>query len=77
MLRGLRAFHGNVLLIDSGNDLTAKEFLDMAQASPAWRRLLAAPQVQRRTLAGADHTFSRRAWRDQVADWTADWVRAW
>ncbi|GGZ08924.1 hydrolase 1, exosortase A system-associated [Pseudoduganella plicata] len=77
MLRGMRAFGGNVLLIDSGNDLTAREFLDMAGASPAWRRLLAAPQVQRRTLAEADHTFSRRAWRDQVADWTADWVRAW
>jgi len=77
MLAGMRAFHGNVLLIDSENDLTAKEFLDMAQASPAWRRLLAAPQVQRRTLPGADHTFSRRAWRDQVADWTAEWVRAW
>ena len=26
---------------------------------------------------GADHTFSRREWRDQVANWTTDWVRSW
>lgn len=77
MLQGMHAFGGNVLLIVSENDLTAKEFLDMAQASSSWRRALASPQVRRHTLAGADHTFSRKAWRDQVADWTADWVRAW
>ncbi len=77
MLDGMRAFDGKVLLIVSGNDLTAKEFLDMANGSAPWRRLLAAPRVQRHTLAAADHTFSRREWRDQVADWTADWVRAW
>ena len=28
-------------------------------------------------IAGADHTFSRRVWRDQVASWTAAWVRSW
>ncbi|GGC17141.1 hydrolase 1, exosortase A system-associated [Pseudoduganella buxea] len=77
MLDGMRAFDGKVLLIVSGNDLTAKEFLDMANGSAPWRRLLAAPRVQRHTLVAADHTFSRREWRDQVADWTADWVRAW
>jgi hypothetical protein len=33
--------------------------------------------VQQHTLAGADHTFSTRAWRDQVSDWTAQWVQAW
>jgi len=74
MLAGWQGYTGPILLIVSGADLTAQEFLDMAQASRQWRKLLAAPRVQRRTLAAADHTFSRREWRDQVAAWTAQWV---
>jgi exosortase A-associated hydrolase 1 len=76
MCDGLARFGGKVLLIIGGADLTGREFCDLAGASPAWRRQLAAPRVTRRELAGADHTFSRRAWRDQVADWTCDWVHA-
>jgi exosortase A-associated hydrolase 1 len=71
---GLERFKGEVLFIFSGADLTAKEFLDLAGGSPEWRRLLAAPRVTRHDLAEADHTFSRRAWRDQVTAWTADWI---
>jgi exosortase A-associated hydrolase 1 len=77
MCAGLERFRGKVLLIVSGADLTGQEFSDMAAASPAWRRLLGAARVTRRDLPGADHTFSRRAWRDQVALWTCDWVRSW
>jgi len=77
MLAGWHNFPGPVLLIISGADLTAREFLDMAQGAPAWRRLLRAPRVTRQTLADADHTFSSQAWRDQVADWTAQWVTSW
>lgn len=74
---GLARFPGPVLLILSGADLTAREFADLSSASAQWRRLLAAPRFTRHELAPADHTFSRRAWRDQVAAWTADWVRSW
>ncbi|WP_338769341.1 hydrolase 1, exosortase A system-associated [Massilia sp. METH4] len=74
MLAGWQGFEGPILLITSGADLTAQEFLDMVKASRQWRKLLAAPRVQRRTLQAADHTFSRREWRDQVAAWTAQWV---
>ncbi len=74
MQAGWQGFDGPILLIISGADLTAQEFLDMVKASRQWRKLLAAPRVQRRTLPAADHTFSRREWRDQVAAWTADWV---
>jgi len=77
MAEGLSLFRGRVLLILSGNDLTAQEFIDVSAASRPWRRLLAAPRVSRRTLPGATHTFSRRVWRDQVATWTAEWVRSW
>jgi hypothetical protein len=66
-----------VLLILSGNDLTAREFIDVTDASKPWRLLLASPRLTRHVLAGATHTFSRRDWRDQVAEWTATWVRSW
>ncbi len=77
MAAGLRRFRGPVLLIMSGRDLTAREFEDTARRSLAWRALLADRRVTRRDLPEADHTFSRRAWRDSVADWTADWMRSW
>ena len=77
MLAGLSGFTGKILLIICPADLTAQEFIDMTLASPAWLRLLDNPRVQRETLAEADHTFSRRAWRDQVAAWTGQWVRSW
>ena len=73
----LEAFQGQVLLILSGADLTAQEFKDTVQASRPWQKLLAAPRVTQHELAQADHTFSRRAWRDQVADWTGEWMRSW
>jgi exosortase A-associated hydrolase 1 len=77
MQTGLSRFQGRVLLIISGADLTAKEFLDMANGAREWRALLGAPRVTRQTLAPADHTFSRRDWRDQVASWTGAWLATW
>lgn len=68
-------FQGPVLLILSGDDLTAAEFRDMAKASRRWRHLLAQPRVTIRAYAEANHTFSRREWRDQVADWTREWLQ--
>lgn len=76
MLDGLARFQGKVLIILAGKDLTAQEFSGLAASSGAWRKMLASPRISRRELADADHTFSRRAWRDQVADWTADWIEA-
>jgi len=77
MLASWSRFKGPVLLILSGADLTAKEFTDLADASPAWQKLLERSGTTRHQLDDADHTFSRRVWRDQVADWTANWVHTW
>jgi exosortase A-associated hydrolase 1 len=77
MRQGLHAFTGRTLLVIGGADLTGREFCDVAGSTPAWKRLAAAPQVTWRRLDDADHTFSRRAWRDQVATWTHDWVVSW
>jgi exosortase A-associated hydrolase 1 len=77
MRAGLADFKGRVLLVVAGADLTAREFCDLAAASAHWQRVLAPPRVTRRQIEDADHTFSRREWRDQVARWTADWLRSW
>ena len=76
MAEGLGRFKGRVLLILSGDDLTAQEFVGIAGASRRWRRLLAEGRIERRDLPAANHTFSRREWRDQVAVWTAQWLDA-
>jgi len=76
MHAGLRAFKGPVLIVVSGADLTAREFCDLGASTPAWKALLDGPRVSWRRLDKADHTFSRRAWRDQVGAWTCEWVRS-
>ena len=77
-----RAFGGPILLVLSGNDYTAKEFLDHAARDARWAALLARPEVQRVNLAQADHTFSTAADRllleQAVIAWLArlGWIDA-
>jgi exosortase A-associated hydrolase 1 len=70
MLDGAERFKGRLLVILSGNDLTAQEFSDVVGASPRWRKRLQATGVRQ-------HALSQREWRDQVASWTADWIVSW
>jgi exosortase A-associated hydrolase 1 len=77
MADALARFKGWALLITAGNDLTAKEFLDAAAASPRWRKLLRVPRVAQHSLPEATHTFARREWRDQVTRWTSEWLLSW
>jgi exosortase A-associated hydrolase 1 len=77
MLTGFKQYGGRIMIILSGDDLTAREFKDLATTARPWRKLLRAPRVTSHELAAANHTFARRAWRDQVAKWTAEWVKSW
>jgi exosortase A-associated hydrolase 1 len=77
MFDGYKHFTGKVLLILCGNDLTAKEFSDLAASSREWSQLVQSPRTLRRELPGADHTFSTRVERDQVGSWTKDWIQSW
>jgi uncharacterized protein len=76
---GLRRFGAPVLLVTSGNDLTAREFLDYTAADPNWRGLLQRPTLTRRELPGADHTFSVLAAQTEfdavVVAWLATLIR--
>ncbi|WP_431104450.1 hydrolase 1, exosortase A system-associated [Roseateles noduli] len=76
MADGLRAFGGPVLLILSGDDVCANEFLDRCRdGGPAWQGLLTRPGLRREDLPDADHTFSTAAWRAHVERLTAAFVR--
>jgi exosortase A-associated hydrolase 1 len=76
MASGLAAFAGPVLILLSGRDLTAKEFIEHARADSRWRELLARNNVDCQDLAEADHTFSAAPWRREVEDRTLSWIRS-
>lgn len=75
MLRGLGEFRGKVLLILSGDDYTAKEFIESTRDSAAWQAALRGGNVVTEEVAGADHTFSSAEWRSVVEAKTIDWLR--
>jgi len=75
MAEGLRSFQGPVLLILSGRDLTAKEFLEYCQSSARWAGLLARGNVARHDLPDADHTFSAAASAREIEMHTLAWLR--
>ena len=77
MLAGLRKYDGKLLIVLSGNDLTAAEFADYAKGSYAWTKLLEEHRAIIQEFAGADHTFSSAAWRRQVENSTLAWLRTW
>jgi uncharacterized protein len=74
MRRAAEAFRGGMLVVISGNDLTAQEFESHCARSAAWQSVFQRPTTVRRKLEGADHTFSSKQWRDTVSGWTREWL---
>jgi uncharacterized protein len=74
MAEGLRQFSGEVLLILSGQDYTAKEFLEFVRSNDAWSGLIDATNVRRIDLEPADHTFSSKSLRLSVESATLSWL---
>ena len=70
MAAAWHSFPGHILLLLSGDDFTAKEFLDYASHDPGWKEAFKHPRLTRHELAGADHTFSNAASRAMVEDLT-------
>jgi exosortase A-associated hydrolase 1/exosortase A-associated hydrolase 2 len=67
MARAWQRFQGATLLLLSGEDLTAKEFLEHIRHAPAWQGALQKPHVVRQDEPQADHTFSDRRFDAVVA----------
>lgn len=74
MAAGLRGFGGPALLVLSGDDYTAREFLLHAESSPAWEGLFEVNRLVRETLPEADHTFSGPGQSEAAALLTSDWL---
>lgn len=77
MLDGLKRFQGKTLIVTSGNDLTAREFLDLTSSSAEWQETMKMKQVEFLHIENANHTFSTQEWRDQVAELTGSRVLSW
>jgi exosortase A-associated hydrolase 1 len=74
MATAWHGFGGKILLVLSGDDYTAKEFLEYAKADSAWKGLLGQPNVRRHDIPGVDHTFSSSSSRRQAEDATVHWL---
>lgn len=68
-------FQGSMMLGLSGNDYTAKEFLEFTSTDRAWSGLLDLRQVFRCDMPGVDHTFSSVAAKAQLQEATLSWLR--
>jgi exosortase A-associated hydrolase 1 len=75
MREALRDFSGRVLLLLSGDDLTAREFVDLYDRHKQWIAAAKRAQVSRHDLPKADHTFSRRSSLDRANALCADWLQ--
>lgn len=67
-------YSGAILLILSGDDYTAKEFLGATQNDAQWKGSLQRRNVRLHDVAQADHTFSSKTARLEMEQITADWL---
>jgi uncharacterized protein len=75
VMEGLEAYPGPLRLILSGNDLTAREFLDLyrTRGSQARRdRLRRSPEKELLSAPEADHTFTTAEWKRTLCELTWD-----
>ncbi len=75
MATAWRLFPNHILLLLSGEDYTAKEFLEVASTDESWKGALTHPNLVRHDLQSADHTFSNEASRAIVVILTLEWLR--
>lgn len=75
MCAGLMSFSSEVLIILSGNDMTAREFEYMIKSDKQWSKAIACARISCKRIEDSDHTFSRQEWKRLVEKDTAYWVR--
>jgi exosortase A-associated hydrolase 1 len=75
MAKAWSGFRGGILLLLSGDDYTAKEFLEYASMDSAWTGLLEKPTVARHELPEADHTFSDKTSRGKAELLALEWLQ--
>jgi exosortase A-associated hydrolase 1 len=76
MAQAWGGFDGALLLLLSGQDYTAKEFLEHAGADACWRGALQHPRLRREDCPQADHTFSTAPGIAWLLERTLCWLQA-
>jgi hypothetical protein len=76
MAKAWHGFGGRILLILSGEDYTAKEFVELAQTDAAWKNYQDHAKLTHVDIAGVDHTFSNATAREQAERVTLEWIAA-
>lgn len=71
---GLQRYQGLTGIIVCEKDLTGQEFQQAARSRAEYEGILGRPNVVKSVISGADHTFSRSVWRDEVVDLTREWL---
>ena len=74
MAAAWREFPGALLLLVSGQDYTAQEFLGACDTEPEWQGALSRSGLTRVDLIDADHTFSGPGQKAAVGDATVRWL---
>jgi exosortase A-associated hydrolase 1 len=72
--KGIMQFQGSILIILSGQDLIAQEFISLTRNNKHWRRIIRHKKITIDTLAEANHTFSSQQWRQKVEILTAQFL---
>jgi uncharacterized protein len=75
MAEGWRSFTGPVLLLLSGRDLTAQEFVEHARSSPAWSGWEQREGMTAHTIGQADHTCSTVASAERLESLMTTWLQ--
>lgn len=69
IVASLACFGGAALVVVGGADAVGRAFAELMERNDtACRRV---------TIAGANHTFASREWRDEVAELSANWIVSW
>ncbi|MDH5444136.1 MAG: hydrolase 1, exosortase A system-associated [Gammaproteobacteria bacterium] len=73
-LQGIKKYRGKVLIVLSGNDITAAEFKNQVAMNKDLKRELAKTSVTTINIKEANHTFSSKDWRSLVEELTFEWI---
>jgi exosortase A-associated hydrolase 1 len=76
MLQAWSTFAGAILLVVSGKDLVAQEFLDLCRREPSWCAGLQRVNMSRTELPGANHTMSDPADQHRLEQAVIEWLKA-
>ena len=76
MLGAFQRLDASVLLLLSGEDLTAREFERQFNNHKDWKKARQRKKVELQANSKADHTFSSREWKDWASEHSCRFVRS-